>query len=100
MAKMDVQSFENLARLLGTQAAGEVLLAVAKACGDNVRLWNTARSAGIPWQQKSWTALSKLQEQYNRAVEDAPPPLLESEESGQTEPRRARAWLVVTPRVM
>ena len=82
MAEMDVQSFDNLARLLGAQAAGDVLLlAVATACGDNVRLWNTARSAGIPWQRKSWTALSKLKEHYNRAVETARPPLLESEET-------------------
>ena len=54
---MDVQSFENLARLLGAHAAGEVLLlAVARACEGNASLWAEARSAGIPWQRKNWTA--------------------------------------------
>ena len=66
MAKMDVQLFEHLACVLGTHAAGEVLLlAVARACGDNSSLWNKACSLGIPWQRKNWTALSKLQMQYN-----------------------------------
>ena len=75
---MDAQSFEKLANVLGTHAAGEVLLlAVARACGDNASLWNKARSAGIPWQRKNWTALSKVQEQYAGAVETALPPGLE-----------------------
>ena len=83
MAKMDALSFERLAKLLGAQAAGEVLLlAVARVCGDNVNLWNKARLAGIPWQRKNWTALSKLQKQYNGGVETEPlPALLESEKT-------------------
>ena len=80
MAKMDVQRFDRLATMLGTHAAGEVLLlAVARTCGDNASLWNKARLAGIPWQRKNWTALSKLQKQYNGGVETALPALLESE---------------------
>ena len=79
---MDAQSFEHLACVLGTHVVGEVLLlAVARTCGDNASLWNKARSAGIPWQRKNWTALSKLQKQYNRAVETALLPLLESQET-------------------
>ena len=59
LAKMDAQSFEKLANVLGTHAAGEVLLlAIARACGDNVGLWNKAHLVGIPWQRKNWTALS------------------------------------------
>ena len=54
MAKMDAQTFEELATVLGTHAAGEVLLlAVARACGDNAGLWNQAHSIGIPWQRKT-----------------------------------------------
>ena len=70
MAKMeDVQSFENLARLLGACAVGEVLLlAVARACEGNASLWDEARLAGIPWQHKNWTALKELQSQYSDAV--------------------------------
>ena len=81
MAKIDVQNFEHLAEKLGINAAGEVLLlAVARTCGDNASLWGKARSAGIPWQHKNWTSLSKLQQQYNGAVEILPP-LLESKET-------------------
>ena len=66
MAKMDAQSFEHFANVLGTHAAGEVLLlAVAEVCGDDNKLWGKARSIGIPWQRKNWTALTKLQMQYN-----------------------------------
>ena len=58
MTNMDVQSFEQLARLLGVQAAGEaLLLAVARTCGGDASLWNKARSAGIPLQRKNWAAL-------------------------------------------
>ena len=79
---MDAQSFEHLACVLGTHAAGEVLLlAVSRSCGDNANLWKKARSAGIPWQRENWTALSKLQKQYNRAVETALLPLLENQET-------------------
>ena len=70
MAQMDAQSFQQLANVLGTHAAGEVLLlAVARACGENASLWNKARLVGIPWQRKTWTALSTLQNQYNGGVE-------------------------------
>ena len=81
MTKVDAQDFERLAKAIGAHAAGEVLLlAVAQACGDNASLWNKARSVGIPWQHKNWTALSKLQKQYNGGVETEPlPALLESE---------------------
>ena len=82
MAKMDVQSFELLARLLGAQDVGEVLLlAVAPACGSDASLLIKARGVGIPWLRKNWTALPKLQEQYNHAVEAALAALPESEES-------------------
>ena len=83
MAKVDAQTFEHLANVLGTHAAGEVLLlAVARACGDNADLWNKARLVGILWQRKNWTALSKLQRQYNGGVETEPlPSLLESEKT-------------------
>ena len=81
MAKIDAQSFEHLACVLGTHVAGEVLLlAVARTCGGNASLWDKARSAGIPWQRKNWTALSKLQQQYNGAAQILPP-LLESKET-------------------
>ena len=77
---MDVQVFEHLASLIGTHAAGEVLLlAVARTCGDKDSLWKKACSAGIPWQRKKWTALSNLENQYNRAVEIASQPMLENE---------------------
>ena len=82
MAKLDVQSFELLARLLGAQGAGEVLLlAVATVCGRLDSIWMKARGDGIPWLRKNWTALSQLQEQYNHAVETALAALPESEES-------------------
>ena len=83
MANIETQSFEFLAKVIGTHAAGEVLLlAVARACGDNADLWNKARRVGIPWQRKNWTALSKLQRQYNGGVETEPlPALLESEKT-------------------
>ena len=53
MAKMDAQSFEHLANVLGTHAAEVLLLAVARTCGDNASLWNKARLTGIPWQRKN-----------------------------------------------
>ena len=83
MAKIDAQSFEFLANRLGIRAAGEVLLlALARVCGDNADLWNQARLLGIPWQSKNWTALSKLQKQYNGGVETEPlPALLECEKT-------------------
>ena len=66
MARMDAQTFAELATMVGTRAAGEVLLlAVARACTGNAGLWNKAHSVGIPWQRKNWTALSTLQKQYN-----------------------------------
>ena len=83
MARMDAQTFEELATVLGTRAAGEVLLlAVARACGDNAGLWNKAHSVGIPWQRKNWTALSTLKKQYNGGVETELPALLERERTG------------------
>ena len=83
MARMDAQTFEELATVLGTRAAGEVLLlAVARACGGNAGLWNKAHSVGIPWQRKKWTALSTLQEHYNGGVETLLPALLERERTG------------------
>ena len=69
MARMDAQTFEELATVLGTRAAGEVLLlAVARACKHTPSLWNQAHSVGIPWQRKNWTALSTLVKQYNGGV--------------------------------
>ena len=80
MAEVEVESFEQLACNVGTRVAGEVLLlAVARACEGNASLWDEARSAGIPWQRKNWTALSKVQEQYTGAVEALLPPGLASE---------------------
>ena len=82
MANMDAQSFDNLANVFGTHAAGEVLLlAVARVCGDNVNLWNNARSVGIPWRRKNWSALTKLQKQYNDGVDTALPALPEHEKT-------------------
>ena len=82
MAKIEVQTFEILANRLGIRAAAEMLLLIiARGCGENADLWNQARLLGIPWQSKNWTALSKLQKQYNRAVETALLPLLESQET-------------------
>ena len=83
MARMDSQTFEELATMLGTRAAGEVLLlAVARACGHTASLWNQAHSVGIPWQRKKWTALSTLQEEYNGGVETLLPVLLERGRTG------------------
>ena len=77
MAKIEVQTFEILANVIGIRAAGEMLLlALARGCGDNADLWNKARLLGIPWQRKNWTALSKLQRQYNGGVETEPLPAL------------------------
>ena len=83
MAKIDAQIFEFLANALGVHAAGEVLLlALARACGNNADLWRKARLVGLPWPRKNWTALSKLQKQYNGGVETEPlPALLESEKT-------------------
>ena len=76
MVKIGAQNFEHLAEKLGINVVGEVLLlAVARTCGDNASLWDKARSAGIPWQHKNWASLSKLQQQYNGAVEILPPML-------------------------
>ena len=83
MAKMDAQSFDKWAAVLGTHAAGEVLmLAVARACGDDAGLWHKAHSVGIPWRQKTWTALSRLQERYNGGVKTELRALLERERTG------------------
>ena len=69
MARMDAQTFEELATMIGTRAAGEVLLlAVARACRHTASLWNQAHSVGIPWHRKNWTALSTLVQQYNGGV--------------------------------
>ena len=66
MSGMDAESFEELATMLGIHAAGEVLmLAVARACGDNAGLWNQALSLGIPSQQQEWRTLSTLQKNYD-----------------------------------
>ena len=82
MAKLDLQTFEHLARLFGTQVVGEVLLlAVARKCGDDVSIWNQAHLVGIPWQRKNRAALSPLQQQYNSTVETAALSVAESEES-------------------
>ena len=86
MARMDAETFEELATVLGAHAAGEVLLlAVARVCGDNAGLWNKSHSIGIPWQRKKWTALSTLKKQYNDGVESALPALEESEKTGSGE---------------
>ena len=66
---MQRDEFEQLADKLGLGAAGEVLLlAVARKCGDKREEWSKARALGIPWQQKRWSWLSKLQSSYNDAV--------------------------------
>ena len=45
----------------GAAAAEILLLTIAKTCGENRRLWQSAEELGIPWQQKTWCALSELQ---------------------------------------
>ena len=66
---MGVDEYGHLARKVGSRAAAEVmLLAVSRACGDDVSKWNRAKKLGIPWQQKRWTALTELQTNYNSAV--------------------------------
>ena len=103
MAKMDVQSFERLARLLGVQAVGEaLLLAVARTCGvmpafgtrrDRLAFLGSARTGRrCRWSKSNTTAQSRprCRRGWNaRRVH-----------SGQTEPRRARAWLVVAAQVL
>ena len=66
---MGVDEYGHLARKIGPRAAAEViLLAVSRACGDDVNKWSRAKKLGIPWQQKKWTALTELQTNYNSAV--------------------------------
>ena len=65
------------------------MLAVARACGDKASLWDKARSAGIPWQRKTWTALSNLQKLYNDGVETELPALLLSEKTVDREGGKA-----------
>ena len=66
MSGLDAETFEELATMVGIHAAGEVLmLAVARACGDNAGLWSQALSLGIPSQQQEWPTLSTLQKNYD-----------------------------------
>ena len=92
---MDAQTFEELATMLGTRAAGEVLLlAVARACKHTPSLWNQAHSVGIPWQRKKWTALSTLIKQYNSGVETALPAVLEKGEDWRRGRQRRHVGVV------
>ena len=60
--------FSKLADLIGVQAAAEILLLMiarrTKTPGDTQR----AESLGIPWQAKTWSRISKLQQTYNEMV--------------------------------
>ena len=60
--------FSKLADLIGVQAAAEILLLMiarrTKTPGDT----QTAASLDIPWQTKTWSGISKLQQSYNEIV--------------------------------
>ena len=64
-----LQEHERLARALGADAAGEVLLLViAQKCESDSQTWKEAKDLGIPWQAKNWTFLTALQQKYNDGV--------------------------------
>ena len=71
-AGISVEEHEGLARKLGVDAVGEVLLLViAQQCGTDMCKWQQARDLGIPWQAKRWTSLTGFQRDYNDAVAKA-----------------------------
>ena len=80
-AGISVEEHEAIVRKVGAQADGEMLhLAIAWRRDTNQARWNTAWGLGLPWQTKSWSGLSKLQQAYNTAVETNSHPLSRVEE--------------------
>ena len=63
------EEYETLADMLGPHGAAEVLLlALARSCNKNPTHWEIAKNCGIPWQQKSFSGLARLQGIYNGGV--------------------------------
>ena len=63
------EEHETLARHLGSGAAAEVLLLiVAQKCKGSTDKWQEAAKLGIPWRRKTWTDLTRLQQDYHKAV--------------------------------
>ena len=61
-ADFGYRPYENMASVIGSSAAGGMLLLVgARKCGDDKQEWRDAQRMGIPWQPLSWKGLTKLQ---------------------------------------